>query len=992
MREEAEESGRFPYLARYKKSIITLLIFVTYAGAVFWGNYTSMQRLQGNALTQFKLETEKQASAISYFFSERRSDISELAESDTIGSFFANRDLGMTYEYGLGLNVQLIEDRLETVAARKRIGEQAIYSALALIDSDGMLVASWNTPRHMENSPAWLDANNRATRIRLDTKNRELMVSAPVWINKVYRGELLAWLRADTSFAQFGRSLLDGQSLLVNREGGEPLNVNGTSHWLSVHWGELKGQGAVNASAIIHSTVDDHVLAKVDIAQTPLSFISLAADNPVSGVSDRMFVVAAGVIPLIIALLAFLDVMERRRLERMREAARQEAERLAQARSDFLANMSHEIRTPMNAIIGMTELCLATDLNSKQHNYVSKIQRASDSLLRIVNDILDFSKIESGKLTIEKTPFELDRVLESVGQLFAEKAGAKSIELVFDVDESDKRVFVGDPLRLEQILINLVGNAIKFSEQGNVVVRVRADAIDERAADLVFTVIDEGIGLSESEASRLFNAFTQADTTTTRRYGGTGLGLAICKQLVSLMDGQISVESAPGQGSRFTFFVRLGIDPGQVPQWAQMAQQVAAHGERPVLLVDDNPTVQTAIAAQLSQIGLRTEGCVSGRAALLAATRNGTPDYLAVLLDLSMPDEDGLQILQQIREQKAGDNLPPIILMASSANDRRLESGSDLFDSFMVKPTTASSLFVEISHLLGLRAEGDKPAVAADAAGSSARGRSHAQPLKGVEALLVDDVALNQEVVRDMLESAGARVRIAGNGQEAIDALEAVGQRLPDCVIMDCQMPVMDGYEATRRIRQDERLRKLPIIALTANALPSERERCREAGMDGYITKPVRSADLLAALAEHLPRPVVSTIIAATPEAKAAVPAMASLPVLPGVDTRLGVHYANGKTELYRKLLNLFLESHGRDFCVQFPAARDAGDMKTATRLAHSLKGAAMMIGASNLSELARSLEDACRDGQDELIGARLAAVLQEMDMVCAGLARLPAA
>ena len=992
MREEAEETGRFRYLARYKKSIITLLIFVTYAGAVFWGNFTSMQRLQGNALTQFKLETEKQASAISYFFSERRNDISELAESDTIGSFFANRDLGMTYEYGLGLNVQVIEDRLEAVATRKRIGEQAIYSALALVDSDGMLVASWEAPLHLENSLDWLDSNNRVARIRLDTKNRELMVSAPVWINRVYRGELLAWLRADTSFAQFGRSLLDGHSLLVDRESGLPLNVNGTSHWLNVHWDELKGQGAINVSAVIHSKVDEHVLAKVDIAQTPLSFISLAADNPVSGISDRMFLVAAGVIPFIVVLLAFMDVMERRRLERMRESARLEAERLAQARSEFLANMSHEIRTPMNAIIGMTELCLATDLNSKQHNYVSKIQRASDSLLRIVNDILDFSKIESGKLTIEKTPFELDRVLESVGQLFAEKAGAKSIELVFDVDESDKRVFVGDPLRLEQILINLVGNAIKFSEQGDVVVRVRTDAIDERSVDLVFTVIDNGIGLSADEQSHLFNAFTQADTTTTRRYGGTGLGLAICKQLVSLMGGQISVESAPGQGSRFTFFVRLGADPDQLPQWVQMAQQLSPHGDRPVLLVDDNPVAQTAIAAQLSLIGLRSEGCLSGREAVLAVTRDGAPDYLAVLLDLNMPDDDGMQALQQIRAQTAGGKLPPIILLASSAHDRRLESVSELFESFLVKPTTTSSLFVEISHFLGLRAAANKPAVAGDVAGYPAGGRSDTPSLKGVDVLLVDDVALNQEVVRDMLESAGARVRIAGNGQEAIDTLEATAQRLPDCVIMDCQMPVLDGYEATRRIRKDERLRKLPVVALTANALPSERERCREAGMDGYITKPVRSADLLAALAEHLPRPVVSTIIAAVPEAKPAAPANASLPALPGVDTRLGVHYANGKTELYRKLLNLFLESHGRDFGVQFPAACAAMDMKTATRLAHSLKGAAMMIGASNLSELARGLEDTCRDGSEELIRSRLDAVLQELEMVCAGLARLPAA
>ncbi|MBP7525257.1 MAG: cache domain-containing protein, partial [Propionivibrio sp.] len=318
---QEEESGRFPYLARYKKSIITLLIFVTYAGAVFWGNYTSMQRLQDNALTQFKLETEKQASAISYFFSERRSDISELAESDTIGSFFANRDLGMTYEYGLGLNVQVIEDRLEQLATRKRIGEQAIYSALALIDSDGMLLASWNGPESFDGFQSWLDSGNRATRIRLAAQKRELMVSSPVWINKAYRGELLAWIRADTSFAQFGNAPREGQSLLVDRENGAPLN-GGDSHWLNVHWNELQGQGAANASAIVHSTVDEHVLVKVDIAQTPLSFISLAADNPVSGVSDRMFLIAAGVIPFIVVLLAFLDVMERRRLERMREAAR----------------------------------------------------------------------------------------------------------------------------------------------------------------------------------------------------------------------------------------------------------------------------------------------------------------------------------------------------------------------------------------------------------------------------------------------------------------------------------------------------------------------------------------------------------------------------------------------------------------------------------------------------------------------------------------------
>ncbi|MFT3849511.1 MAG: response regulator [Propionivibrio sp.] len=983
MREAAQAPGRFPYLARYRRSIVTLLIFVTYAGAVFWGNYTSMQRLRDSALTQFKLETEKQASAISYFFSERRNDISELAESETIGSFFANRDLGMTYAYGLGLNVQVIEDRLEKIVARKRIGEQPIYSALALIDSDGAPVARWNGPDDFEGAQSWLDANNRATRIRLAVKNRALLVSSPVWINKTYRGELLAWIRVDAIFAQFGSSLIDGRSLLVDRESGVALNAGGTSHWPGVHWGELKERGAVGASTILHSAVDEHVLAKVDIAQTPLSFIALAADNPVSGISDRMFLIAAGVIPIILVALAFMDAMERRRLERLRESARQEAERLAQARSEFLANMSHEIRTPMNAIIGMTELCLATDLDPKQRNYVAKIQRASDSLLRIVNDILDFSKIESGKLDIEQTPFELDRVLDSLGELFSKKAGEKSIELVFDVDASTRSIFIGDPLRLEQILINLVGNAIKFSERGNIVVRIRCETVDERSANLVCAVSDEGIGLTPDEQSRLFNAFTQADTTTTRRYGGTGLGLAICKQLVNLMGGRIGVESVPGQGSRFDFSIRLGLDPSQAPSLASMARQFEAHGERPVLVVDDNPVARSVIAAQLHLLGLRTEGCGSGREALLAVTRDGAPDYLAVLLDLSLPEEDGVATLRQIRAGRGGNGLPPIIRMGSS-HDRQLESAADPGAGFMLKPTTAHSLFAELSHCLEVgsgsaqRADAGRPPTAGSSAAASA--------LNGVEVLLVDDVPLNQEVIRDMLESAGMRVRIAGNGQEAV---EAIGRRLPDCVIMDCQMPVMDGYEATRRIRQDERHRKLPIIALTANALPTERERCRAAGMDGYISKPVRSGELLATLSEHLPRPMLGSIIASQSAVDPEPMPMESLPVLPGVDTRLGVHYANGKTALYLKLLNLFLDSHGRDFQGQFSAACDVADVKTATRLVHSLKGAAMMIGASHLSELARNLEDACRDGQGELVAARLEPVRQELEMVCAGLSRL---
>jgi signal transduction histidine kinase/CheY-like chemotaxis protein/HPt (histidine-containing phosphotransfer) domain-containing protein len=716
-------------------------------------------------------------------------------------------------------------------------------------------------------------------------------------------------------------------------------------------------------------------LAKVDIENTPLSFISIVPGPSADSGTARLFVIAAGVIPLIVILIAFLDALERRRLDKLSEIARREAERLVQTRSQFLANMSHEIRTPMNAIIGMAELCLTTNLNPKQRNYLTKIRRASNSLLRIINDILDFSKIESGKLDIEKLPFDLDRIIDNLGALFSEKAKTKSIELAFDVDNSVKLTFIGDQLRLEQILINLIGNAIKFSDSGIIVVRIRSERMGAESARLHFEVIDEGIGLTKKQQARLFNAFTQADASTTRRFGGTGLGLTICKHLVELMGGIIRVDSTPGRGSTFTFFVCLGIDPSQMSCASAMEVQLASYAHRPLLVVDDSPTYRSVIVAQLRQLGLGAEAKASGEQALAAVTRADAPDYLAVLVDLHMPGCDGIETIRRLRQHWGRGPTPPVILMTSSIHDQEVETVSSVFDSVLSKPTSASRLFAEIAPFLGINPF--------DTLSQSSCSGFELSELKGLDVLLVDDVPLNQEVVRDLLESVGITVRLANNGREALDA---ISRNLPDCVLMDCQMPVMDGYETTRVLRNDERYRNLPIIALTANAMLTERARCREAGMNGYVSKPVRSSDLFAAMAAYVPPRAASK--SATAVSKTAPPETAdALPELPGIDRELGLHYAQGKLTFYRKLLHLFLDSYGRDFEPSFQSAFDSGDWEGATRHVHSLKSAARMIGATQLGELAQTMENICHTRENEAIGSHLLALLRELDEVCSGLA-----
>jgi len=629
----------------YRRSFLTFLIFISYAAAVFWGNYQFLQKLQENASIQQRLESEKRASVIAYYFSSRQDDVRDLAESEVIGGFFNNRDMGMSFQYGLGVNVELIEARFERLLAMKRVGDYPVYSGFVLLDDDGVTVASWNRSGSGRPVRIGADSNKNEVTISRGDKKRELLIKAPVWISQAHRGELLAWVNIQASLAQFG-SHADGNFFLVDRMSGEMLSSGSDEPKLSDAYSRalktVAGAGGGKGKIVLEDSEEGALTVnRIDIEGTPLSYVEISPTNAGATVFSRFFLVAAGVIPVVVLLLVFLDVRERRRLELLREQARIEAERLARARSDFLANMSHEIRTPMNAIIGMTGLCLDNESDPKRRNYLSKIQRASDALLRIVNDVLDFSKIESGKLEIERIPFDMDRVLEGVGALFSDKAADKGIELIFDVDVSVTPMFIGDSLRLEQVLTNLIGNALKFADCGNVVVRMRSEMVDSGSARLRCEVIDEGIGVSPEQQARLFSPFTQADATTTRRFGGSGLGLVICKRLVEMMDGSVGVISRPDKGSTFWFDVRLGVDLRRASPIQEMTQQLRSFAQRPVLVVDANEACRVALEAQLGQLGLASESYPSVEAAISAVARDDAPDFLAVMVDFRLAQAEG---------------------------------------------------------------------------------------------------------------------------------------------------------------------------------------------------------------------------------------------------------------------------------------------------------------------------------------------------------------
>ena len=664
-----------------------------------------------------------------------------------------------------------------------------------------------------------------------------------------------------------------------------------------------------------------------------------------------------------------IDITEQKEKEKaFRE--RKAAEASNKAKSQFLANMSHEIRTPMNAIIGLTNLAMKTDLTVKQQDYLTKILSAAQSLLGIINDILDFSKIEAGKLLIENIPFNLETVLKKVSNLISIKSVEKNLEIIFNIEKKVPLNLIGDPMRLEQILLNLCSNAIKFTDEGEIIIHIKKLFRNNKSTDeqywFEFIVKDTGIGMTQEQINDLlFKSFTQADTSTSRKYGGTGLGLAICKRLTQLMGGDIHAVSTPGKGSQFFFQVPFGLNNELESKPKSSYDDIR---KKNVLIVDDNHATLEILSSMSQNIFKTVTVASSAKEAISKINNSGEEfSYDIILMDWNMPEMDGIEATRYIKQKMNHKTIPAILMVTAYTRDEIKKSAFEAgVDQFLIKPITQSALLDTILNHFNSQTIQIKPESQIDI---------DLYDIAGSTILLVEDNELNQQVACEFLESKLLNVEIANNGKQAILILE---KHAFDIVLMDIQMPEMDGYEATRLIRKNKKYDQLPILAMTAHAMIGEKEKCIQAGMNDHVSKPIEPQILYSKLKEYIKPKNQKIVVKKEQNVKQLINEKQYTTEIEGIDMQSVMARLAGNQKLFQTLLEKFMNSYS-NYGHEIESLYKKNEVSQLKEKIHSFKGISGNIGATKIYELSYEIEKILKNNQFESASPYIIMIVKEM-------------